>query len=269
MTALPRCRSRSSPKRPPAESFCPSRLLLALEGRALLELASVPWALPWLRRRVPRGDGHAVLVLPGFMASDVSTVPLRRFLRNRGYAVSGWGLGCNRGPRPGVLDSLIDQLEALHASSGGTVSLIGWSLGGIFAREVARARPHLVRQVITLGSPLYGAPESSTNVWHLYQRMMRGHGDVAADAVRGDQAPPVPTTSIFSRGDGIVGWAGSVESHGRQIDNVAVNSASHLGLGVNPVVWFVLGNRLAQSEQTWKPFQARGLLRLLISSPKP
>lgn len=262
MMVLSRANARL-PRKGKAQVLSPSKLLLALEGRALLELASVPLATPCLLRHVPCGDGHAVLVIPGFLASDLSTAPLRRFLRHRGYNVCGWGQGRNCGPRAGVVDRLLQQLEELHASSGGKVSLIGWSLGGIFAREIARSRPHLVRQVITLGSPLYGEPETSTNVWGLYQRL---NGPGEHGAMRGDKAPPVPTTSIFSRGDGIVAWEASLEWRGAHIDNVEVHRASHLGLGVNPFVWFVLGDRLAQDEVEWVPFRTTGLRRLLFSS---
>lgn len=263
MTAVSRS-NRLLPRKGKPQVISPSKWLLALETRAVLELVSVPLALPCLLRQVPRGDGHAVLVIPGFLASDLSTAPLRRFLRNRGYNACGWGQGRNCGPRVGVMERLLQQLDELHANTGGKVSLIGWSLGGIFAREVARIRPDLVRQVITLGSPLYGAPETSTNVWKLYQRV---NGPGSDESMRGDEAPPVPTTSIFSRGDGIVGWAGSVERSGTNIDNVEVNGASHLGLGVNPFVWFALGDRLAQTETGWVPFRPRGLKRLFFSTP--
>ncbi|CRL51632.1 esterase/lipase family protein [Pseudomonas sp. URMO17WK12:I11] len=240
----------------------PSRLLLALEGRALLELASLPFAMPWLRRRAPLGDGHAVLVIPGFLANDRSTIPLRRFLGRLGYDVSGWEQGWNCGPREGVMEQLQRQLEALHERSGGKVSLVGWSLGGIYAREIARLRPECVRQVITLGSPLYGKPATSTNVWRIYTRVVGAHKDAL---IRGENAPPVPTTSIYSRGDGIVGWKGSVERCGQQTENVEVNCSSHLGLGVNAAAWYVLADRLAQLEGDWQPFASGRLRRLLYS----
>lgn len=246
-----------------AEVVAPSRLLLSLEGRALLELASLPLALPWLRRCTPRGDGHAVLVIPGFLASDHSTAPMRRFLIRRGYDANGWELGRNCGPRHGLMEQLQQRLEVLYARSGGKVSLIGWSLGGIFAREIARAKPACVRQVITLGSPLYGEPETSTNIWRIYKRVV---GLNLGLLKRGDSSPPVPTTSVYSHGDGIVSWRGSVERLGRQAENVEVNCASHLGLGVNPTVWYVLAHRLAQPEGDWQPFVPNGLSRLMFPS---
>src|SRR5215472_18835331 len=131
----------------------PALLLFLTEpARGLADLAALPLAAPWLAR-APRGDGHGVLVLPGLLASDFSTTPLRRFLGWLGYDVHGWELGRNRGPTEAVLDGLPQALRHLSARAGGPVSVVGWSLGGIYARELARDHPGLVRHVITLGSP--------------------------------------------------------------------------------------------------------------------
>src|SRR5215472_11827188 len=126
-------------------------LLLSEPVRGLAGFAAMPLAA-WLMS-APRGDGHGVLVLPGLLASDVSTALLRRFVRRLGYDVRGWSLGRNRGPTDEVLDELPRRLSALAERTGQPVSLIGWSLGGIYARELARRYPAQVRQVITLGSP--------------------------------------------------------------------------------------------------------------------
>jgi pimeloyl-ACP methyl ester carboxylesterase len=137
----------------PARITPPRRGLLLLEGRALLELAALLPAYPFLRR-APAGDGHPVLVLPGFMASDFSTRALRGFLRERGYRAHGWTLGRNLGPSPETAAAMVDQLHRLADRYGGRVSLVGWSLGGVYARELARRFPALVRQVITLATPV-------------------------------------------------------------------------------------------------------------------
>src|SRR5215475_15204524 len=136
----------------PARIPRPNPRLLPLEGRALLELAALLPAYPFLRR-APAGDGHPVLVLPGFMASDFSTRTLRRFLRDKGYAVHGWKLGRNLGPSAATIGGMTARLQSLQARYGRRVSLVGWSLGGIYSRELARAMPEMVRQVITLASP--------------------------------------------------------------------------------------------------------------------
>src|SRR5207253_8546302 len=109
----------------------PSRTLMFLEARAIHELGAFIGALPLLSL-APRGDGHPVLVLPGLVASDTSTRPLRAFLRKRGYAVSGWRQGRNLGLRPGVQHAMVDLVHELNDTHGRTVSLVGWSLGGLY-----------------------------------------------------------------------------------------------------------------------------------------
>src|ERR1700756_2625457 len=150
----------------------PSRTLMFLEGRAIHELGAFLGAWPLLSL-APRGDGHPVLVLPGLIASDVSTRPLRAFLRNRGYAVNGWGQGRNMGLRPGVQRAMTDLLEEINDTHGRKVSLVGWSLGGLYARQLAKMMPKQVRQVITLGSPFASSPKA-TNAWRVYE-MASGH----------------------------------------------------------------------------------------------
>jgi len=245
----------------------PSPLLLLAEGRMLWELSSLPLATPWLMARVPRGDGHPVLVLPGLLAGDATTVPLRQFLTAKGYDVSGWGRGPNLGPREGVLDGMREHLAQLHAKSGRKVSVIGWSLGGVYARELAREAPDSVRQVITLGSPIYGNPETSSNAWAVY-KVVSGRGAVQP-AERGEGPPPVPTTSIFTRTDGIVGWGCSIETKGPQTDNIEIVGATHSGLGVHPLVMFAIGDRLAQAEGRWAHFRPHGPERALYPADTP
>lgn len=242
----------------------PSRALLWLEWRAVFELAALPVTLPLLARFVPAGDGHPVVVLPGLLTSDVSTQPLRQFLKWRGYEVHGWGQGHNMGLREGVMDRVHDMLLQLHRRSERKLSLIGWSLGGIFAREFARVFPQSVRQVISLGSPLHGSPERISNVWEIY-RWASGRSDVQPHE-RGDEPPPVPTTSIFTRGDGIVSWRSCVENKTPLSDNIEIHGASHCGLGFNPLVYYAIGDRLAQPEDGWKPFRPKGFARAWFPS---
>jgi len=132
-----------------------SKWLLLAEARAIWE-ASAAIALWPLLQAAPRGDGHSVLVLPGLIADDSSTEILRHYLRGRGYDVHGWEQGRNLGPRRGVEEKMRDQLARLHARTGRKVSVVGWSLGGVYARLLARHAPQMVRNVITLGSPLGG-----------------------------------------------------------------------------------------------------------------
>ena len=238
-----------------------------LEARGLWEIASFPFALPALLHLVPRGDGHPVLVLPGLLGDDSSTAALRCFLASLGYAVQGWGQGPNLGLRDGVFAAMQETLAAIHAREQRKVSVIGWSLGGVYAREIARDAPRLVRQVVTLGSPLYGDPESSSNataVYHFVSGQPRGE-----NIRRIAEPPPVPTTSIYSRTDGIVSWGSSVEREGAQTDNIEVNSASHAGLGTNALVLYAVADRLAQAEGEWTHFKPQGLGRLLFPCTAP
>lgn len=248
----------------PAKIAPPSRLLQLLELRAGWELAAGIAALPWLRL-APRGDGHPVLVLPGLVASDRSTRLLRNFLTQRGYEVHGWGLGRNRGPRAGVEEAMLEIVDRLHANSGRKISLIGQSLGGAYARLLAARRPDAVRSVITLGSPVTGHPRSS-NAWRVYEF---ASGQSSADAQRWaqvTQAPQVPTTSIYSRSDGVVAWQSSVGASGPHTESIEVVS-SHVGMAVHPAVLYAVADRLAQAEGQWKPFERRGWRAAVFSRP--
>ena len=245
----------------PAEMRAPGALLLALEGRAPWEFAASVAAAPWLRK-LPKGDGHRVLVMPGLAANDLTTLPMRTFLKDRGYQPVPWELGLNLGPRAGVLDAIRERvraLHALHAQGGEKISLLGWSLGGVYAREIAKEMPELVRCVITLGSPFSGPPQA-TNAYWLFERVS-GHPHPDAETLAAMRlAPPVPTTSIYSRTDGIVAWQCSLNPPGPLAENVEVH-ASHIGLGLNPLAMMAIVDRLAQDPAHWKPFEASGLRR--------
>ncbi len=246
----------------------PSLLLLALEGRAPWEFGASLLAFPLLKN-VPGGDGHPVMVLPGLMAGDALTLFLRKFLQGSGYTACAWEQGLNRGPRDGVLEACIARVKELSDKYGQKVSLIGWSLGGIFAREIAKALPNDVRSVITLGSPFAGHPKAN-NVWRLYQAVS---GKPASDDVQMTEIrkpPPVPTTSIFSRSDGIVSWQCCVEQETEQSENIEVHG-SHTGLVVNPTVLHAIADRLAQPEGQWQRFDQhghQGIKKFIYPDPK-
>ncbi|MFB9269490.1 esterase/lipase family protein [Bradyrhizobium erythrophlei] len=242
----------------------PSQLLLALEVRGIWELQAFFASYPLLRR-APRGDGHPVLVLPGLSASDVSTRPLRAYLKAQGYAVHGWKLGSNRGPRPGVEDAMDARLAELAERYGRKVSLVGWSLGGVFAREMARRAPDLVRQVITLGSPFANEPKAS-NAWRLYEVLSERRVDDWPDRDTMKLPPPVPSTAIYSRTDGIVSWWGCREQHAERTQNIEVEG-SHCGLGHNPAALYAIADRLALGEGEWSPFDRSGLRSMVYPDP--
>lgn len=234
----------------------PSAWLRWAESRVLFEATAFLAASPLLRL-LGRGDRHPVLVLPGFTADDRSTEPLRWILRSQGYWVHGWRLGRNLGPTSRVVDGVHDRLRALHDRHGRTVSLIGWSLGGIYAREMARSNPDAVRQVITLGSPFRMQPGDRSSAsaladqlshrWVLDELRMRG--------AEGDKPPlPVPSTAIYSRSDGVVRWHTCIDEVSERHENIEVRG-SHVGLGINPAVIYAVSDRLAQPEHRWRPFR--------------
>jgi len=243
----------------------PSRTLMFLEGRALTEFGAFLGALPLLSL-VPPGDGHPVIVLPGLLASDVSTRPLRSFLKSRGYAVRGWGQGRNLGLRDGVQDGMFDLVKAMTDQHGRKVSLIGWSLGGLYARQLAKMMPQHVRSVISLGSPFAAGPKS-TNAWRVYE-FASGQRATDADERFGAlaQRPPVPTTAIFSRTDGICAWQGCMETASALSESIEVQS-SHCGMAHHPAVVFAVADRLAQPEGDWKPFDRSGWRSLVYPDP--
>lgn len=244
----------------------PSRTLMFLEGRAIHEFGAFLGALPLLSL-APRGDGHPVLVLPGLVASDTSTRALRAFLNSKGYAVSGWRQGRNYGLREGVQDAMVDLVDELSDRHGRAISLVGWSLGGLYARQLAKMRPERVRQVITLGSPFAGTPHS-TNAWRVYEWASGRKADEVDPEFGGDLAapPPVPTSAIFSRTDGVCAWQGCMEKSSAQTESIEVES-SHCGMGHHPAVVYAVADRLAQKEGQWRPFDRSGWRSVVYPDP--
>lgn len=237
----------------------PGALLMMMEARAPWEYAALLAAAPWLDK-LPPGDGHPVLVFPGLGASDFSTAPLRSFLHARGYSVHAWKQGFNFGPRHGVLEACRARLLHLGERHREKVSLIGWSLGGVYARELAKEQPATVRCVITLGSPFAGHPRA-TNAWRFYEFVSGQSVADNHDLIAQFREPPaVPTTSIYSRTDGVVAWQCSLNPHHPHTENIEVH-ASHIGMGMNPLALYAIADRLRQDPQRWQRFDVRGARR--------
>lgn len=219
------------------------RYFLTEPARGLADFGML-FTAPWLAA-APRGDGHGVLVLPGFLATDISTGLLRRFLRMLGYKVRGWEIGRNLGPTERVLDQMPRALAALANWTGGPVSLIGWSLGGVYARELARQDPERVRQVITLGSPFALGDSGHSRADGMYRRHAHLHATGRLPSPEQVMRPiPVPSTAVYSRRDGIVPWEACIEPPTELHDNVEVR-CSHLGFGVDPSTLWLVADRLA------------------------
>ena len=245
----------------------PNRLFTALEVRAAVEYPLWHLLRPLLEN-LPNGDGHPVLVLPGFTAADRSTGPLRALLRRLGYRTYGWKLGTNLGPTPFIVEGLQRRFTSIVQREGRPVSIVGWSLGGIFGRELARAHPGRVRQVVTLGSPIRmmpGDPSAARRVWDSLQDL---HDPAAVLTMSQPDRPPlpVPTTSVYTRSDGIVHWRTCLETRGPRRENVEIHG-SHCGLGFNPVAAVVIADRLGLPAGQWQPFRAPLWARALFPRP--
>jgi len=213
------------------------------EGLTLGELPRLLWNLPGLAAQ-PRGDGDPVLVLPGFGTGDASTLLLRAYLGRLGYRVRGWGLGINRGDVRALVPRVLEATVACAEASGRPVRLVGWSLGGVLAREVARERPTAVERVVTLGSPVVGGPKyTRVGAWYA-QRGVDLDAVEAAIAERNRTPIRVPITAIYSRLDGIVAWQACIDRLSPQVENVEVRT-THLGLGFSAEVYRIVAQRLA------------------------
>jgi pimeloyl-ACP methyl ester carboxylesterase len=237
------------------------------EARALFELNSSLLLSPLLMR-APRGDGHPVLALPGFLASDLSMAPMRRYLKELGYDAYAWKMGRNIGGVSRLRAALRDRLAEIHESSGRKVSVVGWSLGGVYARDLALRAPDMVRYVVTLGSP-FANDVRATNATRLYEALS---GETVDDnpelsrAIAGDL--PVPTTSIYSRADGVVNWHTCLLRPSDTAENIEVYLASHVGLGVNPAALWAVADRLAQAEGQFSQFDRSGPFAIAYAPPE-
>jgi len=209
-------------------------LRLAEFPRVGMEVASLVAAAPWLTL-APRGARHAVVVIPGFLADDNSTSVIRQYVGQLGYDVYPWAQGRNLGAaRMGGYQDLYDHIHQIYRETEQKVSLIGWSLGGVHALAIADHAAFMVRQLVTLGSPI-NRPESG----HSMRRLA------------------VPITSIYSRSDGIVPWQRSHLTATPTQDNIEVHS-SHVGLGFNPAVLYAVADRLALPAGAFEPFHRNG-----------
>jgi dienelactone hydrolase len=253
---------------PPSGRLRPPGLgLLLAEARGIFEFNASLLLSPLLMR-APRGDGHPVLALPGFLASDLSMAPMRRYLSELGYDAHAWRMGRNTGGISRMRAALRDRLAEIHRSSGRKVSIVGWSLGGVYARDLALQAPEMVRYVVTLGSP-FANDVRATNATRLYEALS-GEGiednSELRQAISGDL--PVPTTSIYSRTDGIVNWRTCLLRPSETAENIEVRLASHVGLGVNPAALWAVADRLAQGEGQFRQFDRSGPFAIAYAPPE-
>ena len=253
---------------PPSGRLRPPGLgLLLAEARGIFEFNASLLLSPLLMR-ASRGDGHPVLMLPGFLASDLSMAPMRRYLRELGYDAHAWRMGRNIGGVARMRTALRDRLAGIHAVTGRKVSIVGWSLGGVYARDLALQAPDMVRYVVTLGSP-FANDVTATNATRLYEALSGEGADDNPElrkAIAGDL--PVPTTSIYSRTDGIVNWRTCLLRPSETAENIEVHLASHVGLGVNPAALWAVADRLAQPEGEFRQFDRSGPFAIAYAPPE-
>lgn len=220
--------------RPPSTRQRLNELFVAREPARLL--GSFPQLV-----RTARGDNRAMMLAPGFSANDISLLPLKRFLKSRGHNTFGWGLGTNRGDVQGMIEPVKKRVRQLAESSGRPVNLVGWSLGGVFVREVARDLPEIVERVATFGTPLFGPRATAAS---------SAFGDVAIEEIERmiDERSLIPITvpvlAVHTRRDGVVDWRSCIDDHTPGVRNVELTS-SHIGLGLDPELWKLLADWFA------------------------
>ena len=214
------------------------------ESMGILELPRLITRFPALADQ-PRGSGERVLVLPGYGAGDASTGVLRSYLRYLGYRARGWGLGRNRGNVEELIPQVIERLEELVERDGEPVSLVGWSLGGVLAREAARERPDCARRVVTMGSPVVGGPKYTAAAPAFRRRGLDLDAVEAEINARNEVAIEVPVTAIYSRNDAVVAWEACIDRGATDVEHVEVE-ATHVGLGFSPDVFEIVAQRLAR-----------------------
>ena len=216
------------------------------EARSLIELPRLLLRFPSLARQ-PRGNREPVLILPPHGTGDTSTIILKVYLRLLGYRARGWGLGRNRGEVVELLPRVLKRLASFSRRSKQKVTLIGWSFGGYLARELARERPDLVCQVITLGTPVIGGPKF-TLVAEMYRKRGMDIDAIAAEVEWRSNAARLetPVLAIYSRADAIVAWQACIDRQTPNVEHVEVKT-THFGFGFSPEVYKIIANTLAKS----------------------
>ncbi|MEL6836064.1 MAG: alpha/beta fold hydrolase [Bacteroidota bacterium] len=242
---------------PSIEQKLPRPSLLRFIGEPILVWRDI-WRLHQFQKTYAikqDGDGHPVLVLPGLLGSDLATSYLRRFINKLGYTAYGWRMKTNLGDIR-KLHNLLKTIEDLHDKHQSKVSIIGWSLGGVYARQLAKRRPDLVRQIITMGAPFADIEQSNNAAW-FYKLLNSRRPLTEADRewIREIPVPaPVPTTAMYSKKDGVVPWRACMEQTPDDWHQNIEVVGSHFGFPYIPSIWVVIEDRLKLAQEDWKPF---------------
>jgi hypothetical protein len=240
--------------------------LMTEPSRAITELG-FSYSYNRFFKNTQQGDGHPVMVIPGFMGTKHSTKVLRNYMSELGYDVYDWGMGRNTGKVEHIF-YLLESIDEIYKKTGEQITVIGWSLGGIYARQLAKEKPELVRQVITMGSPFKNLTRPNNVEW-IYSLISGGKKAKDTNRALLSNFPlpaPVPTTAIYSKEDGIVHWETCMEDEDDIHQNIQVRG-SHCGLGVNPSVLTVIADRLQYDKNNWRYFKPKGLVDSLLFYP--
>jgi pimeloyl-ACP methyl ester carboxylesterase len=229
------------PAGPAPELDAPTPAGMTGELRTAVQVARLAAARRRLRR-APRGDGSPVVLVPGWKAPEASMAPLRTYLRSRGYDARHWGFGINRGQPERDAERMAQRLADVTAETGRPVALVGWSLGGVIAREAAREVPGFVEQVITYGTPTIGGPTYTIGARSFGRRESARITALLEQSDR-DRPIQVPVTAIFTRRDRVVTWGACIDRASPQVHHLEVGS-THLGMGIDPDVWVAIAERL-------------------------
>jgi len=189
-----------------------------------------------------RGDGRSVLLIPGLLASEQRMEPLRQILNMAGFDAHGWGMGRNFGPKPDSLDQIDRRVDAIRRASGAPVTLVGWSLGGLFAREYAKYATHKVGGVVTMGTPFSGDPRAN-HAWRLYQLVSGFPVDKPPFTCNREEKPPVPTVALWSRRDGVI-LPECAKGRTDERDRAIEVDCTHMGFAAAPEGVLAVGKAL-------------------------
>lgn len=230
----------------PADCRRPNLFSSLREFGTPLEFLRFPGAIPSLLD-VPRGDGRSIILLPGYQSPEIAMRPLAIYLNAIGYRAETWGLGVNTGNVDGLAESFGARLVEISEVRREPITVIGWSLGGVIARETARLNQDHVREIVTLGTPLIGGPKY-TSVGAVFARQNGIDLDEFEKYVHeiNSLGLPQPITSIYSKSDGVVGWKAAIDVYNPQARNIEIRS-THFGLGTNSRAWKIIAETLGAS----------------------
>jgi len=231
----------------------PHNISLICDTRFIFEMGEYLLSLPELKSK-HTGNNDIILVLPGFLTGDFCTSPMRTFLNSIGFNAKGWNLGINMGPTNEVMAGVTDRIKYLNDKYGKQISIVGWSLGGIYAREISKRIPDSIKQVITLGTPFNGL-NASNIIEYFEENGINGLDTLTPNAVNQlHVSPPMPYMSIYSKSDELIHWKSCVvNDHSSMSESFEIDS-SHFGLCHNPSTIDIVANRLSQDIENWKPY---------------